>query len=106
MFTSFGHLKRDKCCGSGCRHCPFQHVRLKDKTKIQRPAWLVKPVNGAAAAAGGSSAEGSAEAPKPRLDVLFWSGGKDSFLALRALLREDNQVCAIATSDAAGIAGH
>ena len=24
VFTQAYHLKRGSCCGSGCRHCPFQ----------------------------------------------------------------------------------
>jgi len=24
VFTANYHLKRGTCCGSGCRHCPFQ----------------------------------------------------------------------------------
>lgn len=24
VFTEAYHLKRGHCCGSGCRHCPFQ----------------------------------------------------------------------------------
>lgn len=78
MFTTYGHIKRNKCCGSGCRHCPFGHSLLKDKSKIQRPAWLV-----------GDAA--SEQNNKPSIDILFWSGGKDSFLALRALLREKSK---------------
>ncbi|MCC5930360.1 MAG: hypothetical protein JJU28_14020 [Cyclobacteriaceae bacterium] len=23
VFTSWYHLKRGYCCGSGCRHCPY-----------------------------------------------------------------------------------
>lgn len=23
VFTSYYHLKRGSCCGSGCRHCPY-----------------------------------------------------------------------------------
>jgi hypothetical protein len=23
VFTRVGHLARGKCCGSGCRHCPY-----------------------------------------------------------------------------------
>jgi len=25
VFTRIAHLKRGKCCGSGCRHCPYGH---------------------------------------------------------------------------------
>jgi hypothetical protein len=24
VFTAAYHLKRGSCCGSGCRHCPYQ----------------------------------------------------------------------------------
>ncbi|HEY6964425.1 MAG TPA: DUF5522 domain-containing protein [Erythrobacter sp.] len=25
VFTRLAHLARGKCCGSGCRHCPYDH---------------------------------------------------------------------------------
>lgn len=25
VFTRLAHLKRGKCCGSACRHCPYGH---------------------------------------------------------------------------------
>lgn len=25
VFTATAHLKRGKCCGSACRHCPYGH---------------------------------------------------------------------------------
>jgi hypothetical protein len=59
---------------AGCRHCPYNHqnVSLEKRARcIQNPSVLC-----------GSLKEGS------EVDVLFWSGGKDSFLALRALLRK------------------
>ena len=28
VFTEAYHLKRGTCCGSGCRHCPYQHVNV------------------------------------------------------------------------------
>lgn len=28
IFTAAYHLKRGSCCGSGCRHCPYQHVNV------------------------------------------------------------------------------
>ena len=28
VFTSWYHLKRGTCCGSGCRHCPYGHVNV------------------------------------------------------------------------------
>jgi len=29
VFTAAYHLKRGSCCGSGCRHCPYQHEERK-----------------------------------------------------------------------------
>ncbi|MEL6487396.1 MAG: hypothetical protein AAFQ13_09665, partial [Pseudomonadota bacterium] len=54
------------------RHCPFGHekVRLETRSKrIQQPAWL-------------SEARPDGDQPST---VLFWSGGKDSYLAWRAM---------------------
>mmetsp|Transcript_19066 Transcript_19066/g.62170 ORF Transcript_19066/g.62170 Transcript_19066/m.62170 type:complete len:451 (-) Transcript_19066:45-1397(-) len=73
VMTRLAHERRGRCCGSGCRHCPFAHANVKDKaSKIQQPAFLHLPQRPL-------SSNG--------VTVLFWSGGKDSFLTLRALLR-------------------
>ena len=29
VFTEVFHKKRGTCCGSGCRHCPFEHVNVR-----------------------------------------------------------------------------
>ena len=29
VFTSWNHLKRGYCCGSGCRHCPYPKEKAK-----------------------------------------------------------------------------
>lgn len=31
VFTEQYHLKRGYCCQSGCRHCPYEFNRKKDK---------------------------------------------------------------------------
>ena len=31
VITEYAHLKRGKCCGNACRHCPFDHVNVKKK---------------------------------------------------------------------------
>ncbi|WP_108791281.1 DUF5522 domain-containing protein [Erythrobacter sp. Alg231-14] len=74
VFTKLGLLDRDRCCGAGCRHCPFDHDNVKFEArarKIQQAAWLteVRPD------------------PDHDVTVIFWSGGKDSYLAYRALLK-------------------
>ena len=30
VFTVLAHEKRGKCCGSACRHCPFDHENVKE----------------------------------------------------------------------------
>ena len=91
VFTRLGLLERDKCCGAGCRHCPFDHDSVPVKrraARIQQAAWLSDtPV------AMGESADD----PRP-LALLFWSGGKDSFLALRALQKQGDYTIALVTT--------
>ncbi|HEY6727966.1 MAG TPA: DUF5522 domain-containing protein [Polyangiaceae bacterium] len=74
VFTRLGLERRGSCCGCGCRHCPYGHVSVTDKAaRIQQPAFLHRRTT-------------AGDEPRTR-HVLFWSGGKDSFLALRAWLR-------------------
>ncbi len=85
VFTRLGLLDRGRCCGAACRHCPYGHesVRLESRSqRIQQAAWL-------------SDARPSVDAP---VSVLFWSGGKDSFLAYRALVREGVQNLVLLTT--------
>ena len=75
VFTSLGLKAREMCCGAGCRHCPFGHEAVPIKrrgARIQQAAWLTE-------------ARPDEAAP---VTALFWSGGKDSFLTLRALQRQ------------------
>ena len=85
VFTRLGLLQRDRCCGAGCRHCPFEHdgVKLAARaSKIQQAAWLTD-----------MSVQSDAA-----ISLLFWSGGKDSFLALRALQREGHRNIVLLTT--------
>jgi hypothetical protein len=34
VFTRLYHLKRGYCCGSGCRHCPYDPRRTKGETRV------------------------------------------------------------------------
>lgn len=34
VFTRQYHLKRGYCCGSGCRHCPYEPRRAKGATAV------------------------------------------------------------------------
>jgi ABC-type Fe3+-hydroxamate transport system substrate-binding protein/diphthamide synthase (EF-2-diphthine--ammonia ligase) len=103
VFTRHAHEKRGRCCGSGCRHCPYDHANVRDKAgRIQQPAFLYDgdDVGGDPSGGGGDDRDAgttattsffaplSAIAPGSHVKVLFFSGGKDSFLAIRNLARE------------------
>lgn len=84
VFTALSHEKRGRCCGCACRHCPFGHSNVPegDSPRSPRDPWIV--------GTGGDEA----------CDLLFWSGGKDSYLALRALSRAaERPVVLITTFD-------
>jgi diphthamide synthase (EF-2-diphthine--ammonia ligase) len=84
VFTEIAHKKRGKCCGSGCRHCPYSHKNVKNKAaKIQQPSILYQQET---RDADQKSQIFSTDTNK-EIKVLFFSGGKDSFLAIRALVR-------------------
>lgn len=36
VFTAPHHLKRGFCCGSGCRHCPYEPKHVEGNTQIRR----------------------------------------------------------------------
>ncbi|MEM6956918.1 MAG: DUF5522 domain-containing protein [Myxococcota bacterium] len=73
VFTAATLLGRGKCCGCGCRHCPWAHEAIPLDVRAQR---IVVP----------SFLHGRSPAEPAR--VLFWSGGKDSYLALRAMAKK------------------
>ncbi|MEM6916994.1 MAG: DUF5522 domain-containing protein [Verrucomicrobiota bacterium] len=84
VFTSAGLEKRGKCCGSGCRHCPFTHSSVPENLRsriIQQPSWLT-PLP---------------DSDRP-VDLLFWSGGKDSYLTLREIERSSRNRPVLATT--------
>ena len=78
VLTSKALLKQGRCCGNSCRHCPYGRFNVPGNNcsdlPMEKPVimnWLPK--------------QGS-------LDVLFWSGGKDSFLTLMYLLEQGRNV--------------
>jgi len=34
VYTAAYHLKRGSCCGSGCRHCPYEPPHVEGNTKV------------------------------------------------------------------------
>jgi len=85
VFTRTGLLRRGRCCGAGCRHCPFghAHVAAQDRARrIQQPAWLTE----------------ARPSDEGKVRVLFWSGGKDSFLASRVLAADGGDPLVLLTT--------
>ena len=35
VYTAAYHLKRGYCCGSGCRHCPYEPKHVEGTTKVR-----------------------------------------------------------------------
>ena len=89
VFTALALEKRGYCCSSGCRHCPYKEAQ---DFAAEQARWLTdaRPEPGKASV------------------LLFWSGGKDSFLAYRALAREEKrQIVLVNTFDAgSGMIAH
>lgn len=78
VLTSEALIKKGKCCGNSCRHCPFGHLNVENPIGegrlIKHPVLINWVANTA------------------ELDILFWSGGKDSFLTLMQLMEEKRNV--------------
>jgi len=78
VLTSEALLKKGKCCGNSCRHCPFGHLNVENpagESRLIKHPVLINWI-----------------ANKNALDVLFWSGGKDSFLTLMHLMEEKKNI--------------
>ena len=82
VFTSLFLDKREDCCGCACRHCPFEYENVE---KSMRKNLLIDPYFYNLSL-------------KPEMDVLFWSGGKDSFLALKELRKENKRPVILLTA--------
>ena len=81
--------KRGKCCGNGCRHCPYGRSlaggNSEESNLIYLPDGIERIPTGAV--------------------LLFWSGGKDSYLALLSLLEQESNIV-LCTTFANGMVGH
>ncbi|GMF57691.1 unnamed protein product [Phytophthora fragariaefolia] len=96
VMTAYILKERQVCCGNGCRHCPYGHANVKDPSRRKNTLTdnvFLQPRRRSRGFAkdspGGqmlwpSGADAVSAAPND-LVVVFWSGGKDSFLALSAL---------------------
>ena len=34
VYTAAYHLERGSCCGSGCRHCPYEPPHVEGNTQV------------------------------------------------------------------------
>lgn len=75
VFTSH-YLSQRECCSSGCRHCPYRAATTKD-VKAMGSSTNARILHG-----------DLDDMDSDDVDVLFYSGGKDSFLTLTKLLAE------------------
>ncbi|MEE2787140.1 MAG: DUF5522 domain-containing protein [Myxococcota bacterium] len=75
VFTAVALKRNRSCCGCGCRHCPFGHMLVPAgaRDELVTDPWM----------------EENADDSSSACDILFWSGGKDAYLALRRLQREN-----------------
>jgi len=92
--------RRGRCCGNGCRHCPYGHVNVKDPARRRNlvQSMVLIPFSG-------RKLQGL------KADILFFSGGKDSYLATLRLLKElqeqeDRVVILLTTFAQNGMVGH
>lgn len=93
VFSELAHKKRGKCCGSGCRHCPYNHENVKPSLKadkIMQPSFLYER-NDKSSMLVPEPKTGDTPAEPTKIKILFFSGGKDSFLALRQLVRQSGE---------------
>mmetsp|Transcript_35266 Transcript_35266/g.33493 ORF Transcript_35266/g.33493 Transcript_35266/m.33493 type:complete len:752 (-) Transcript_35266:65-2320(-) len=101
VFSVLAAQKRGKCCGNKCRHCPFGHYNVKEEdrqssavNRITQPT-LLRAVGGKRVKRGTMNDDiysmviqkeaTEEETMETMVDVMFWSGGKDSYLSLLLL---------------------
>lgn len=83
VFTEQALLKRGDCCGNACRHCPYGYIKV---SKIGHEPRIKKPI-----------VIGPIQDRSDDFDVLFWSGGKDSFLCLSQMFETHKNIVLLTT---------
>ena len=81
--------ERGRCCGNGCRHCPFGRSLPEGDTSDTNQ--LILPSN--------------MDRLPQHCVTLFWSGGKDSYLAYLELNKTEQNIL-LCTTYANGMVGH
>lgn len=99
VMTAYNLRQKQVCCGNGCRHCPYGHVNVKDparRTNKLTETVVLQPKKRQRGTRAGGNLLWPRERVNAHLDdtirvedrdlvVMFWSGGKDSFLSLTTL---------------------
>jgi diphthamide synthase (EF-2-diphthine--ammonia ligase) len=88
VMTEWFLRSRGKCCGNGCRHCPFGRSITGGFSET------VQLYNVHTATANWET-----------YTALFWSGGKDSYLAYRTLVDQGHNIVLV-TTFSNGMVGH
>lgn len=86
VMTQVALLKQGACCGNACRHCPYGHIEVSNpqwKRAIQLAPAILNPQ----------------VVPSGEVDVLFWSGGKDSLLSWYSLHQAQRPMVLLTTFD-------
>ncbi|GET89080.1 hypothetical protein, conserved [Leishmania tarentolae] len=98
VFTRLGLMRKMKCCGSRCRHCPFGHVNVQSKRSMTTEGWgLVGPTAVASAA---TSADAFSSTPKAASkDGKEVSGGKVPKRSMVYTKTGDNGTSALFTGE-------
>ncbi|KAJ3347734.1 hypothetical protein HDU83_001842 [Entophlyctis luteolus] len=107
VMTEWYLRERETCCGNACRHCPYGHARVtsadRRTRRITAPVFLAARKNSTGALDKLRKHHTvTDEKPSPSLVIVFWSGGKDSLLALaHTLANTDSRfpVCLLTTVD-------
>ncbi|OQS07723.1 ATP-binding Cassette (ABC) Superfamily, partial [Thraustotheca clavata] len=103
VFTAWYLAERQVCCGNRCRHCPFGHANvpienLGDKVNNMTSSVFLKAPKPMAKGRLGYLKPSRGKAKE--IIVVFWSGGKDSFLALHETiqsLNDDQEIVLLTT---------
>jgi len=102
VFTRLAHERRGRCCGNGCRHCPYDYQNVKGSLlakKIQQPAFLHVGVSERSLAERDAHRD-ECTSEDDGVVALSWSSGKDSFLTLPRLIQAGHSVVLLTTFDA------
>jgi len=93
VFTAVSLLKRD-CCGNICRHCPYRGTDGDNQPGAKAPRIQVL--------------YGDMDEIDTEIDLLFFSGGKDSFLAYEHIKQENQRQIVLLTTynEASSIVAH